>query len=283
MRFAKTAGAFGPSLVEETLGRFVRRASRVLLSALGQRKRKALFDAVLAAQPEDVLLRAGFPTMWGSIENLRKNGFSPACVIDVGAFVGAFSQRVHRTWPDAAYLMLEANPEKEAALAAVRDKLGRDAHYRIALLGARPKEAADFFSMETGSSVLAEMTGFERKRLSLPMTTLDLVTAELGVRGPYFLKLDVQGYELEVLRGAVRLLSETEVVLMEVSLLPFNEGAPLFAETVAFMRDRGYVAYDICGQARRSEDAALFQADLVFVRETSALRARRKFFAHELT
>ena len=103
------------------------------------------------------------------------------------------------------------------------------------------------------------------------MNTLDdLVAAE--VKSPILLKLDVQGYELEVLRGAVKTLSEAEVVIIECSLIQYNEGAPLFAEVVSFMGERGFVVYDFCGQMRRANDGALFQMDVIFVRENSRLR-----------
>ena len=70
-------------------------------------------------------------------------------------------------------------------------------------------------------------------------------------------------------------------MLLEVSLLPYNRGAPAFAEVVAFMADQGFVAYDVCGQLRRQSDAALAQADVIFVRARSPLRARKKFWASE--
>ena len=44
----------------------------------------------------------------------------------------------------------------------------------------------------------------------------------------------------------------------------------------------GFVPYDFCGQARRQEDHALFQTDVVFVRKDSSLRSRRKFWMDEV-
>ena len=105
--------------------------------------------------------------------------------------------------------------------------------------------------------------------------------AAAGVRGPFLLKLDVQGYEIEVLKGGARALAEAEAFLLEVPLLQYNEGAPLFAEVVEFMKDAGFVAFDICGQVRRETDGALFQVDILFVPERSALRAHMAFWAHE--
>jgi hypothetical protein len=113
------------------------------------------------------------------------------------------------------------------------------------------------------------------------MTTLDEVAGRAALEGPYFLKLDVQGYELEVLRGGTKLLRECGAILMEVALLEYNESAPLVSEVVAFMKERGFVLYDICGQSRREVDGALFQADLIFVPIESPLRAPKPFWLAE--
>jgi len=60
---------------------------------------------------------------------------------------------------------------------------------------------------------------------------------------------------------------------MEASLLPYNEGAPLFTDVVAFMDKEGFVVFDFCGQMRRESDFALSQTDVAFVRRESNLRA----------
>jgi hypothetical protein len=132
-------------------------------------------------------------------------------------------------------------------------------------------------------SVLSENTGFERNVLTLPMTTLDEVSGATTLKGPVLLKLDVQGYELEVLRGGPRTLTLAEVVLLEVSLLEYNQGAPLMPEVVAFMNSAGFVPYDVCGQFRRESDAALCQIDIIFVQRNSALRAKKPFWNQDPT
>jgi hypothetical protein len=113
------------------------------------------------------------------------------------------------------------------------------------------------------------------------MDTLDNITAETSLRSPLLLKLDVQGFELEVLKGASQTLALSEIVIMEASLLPYNDGSPLFAEVIAFMNKEGFVAFDFCGQLRRESDCALFQTDVAFVRRESNLRAPRRFWLSE--
>jgi hypothetical protein len=107
----------------------------------------------------------------------------------------------------------------------------------------------------------------------MEMTTLDAVTRGTPFERADFLKLDVQGYELEVLKGAGQVLTSVEAVMMEVNLIAVYEGAPLADEAVAFMAARGFRVYDVCTFFRRPYDYALWQIDMVFVRATSPLMA----------
>jgi len=214
------------------------------------------------------------------MENLKANGFAPRTVIDVGAFIGEWSQAVHAVFPKAHFLMVDGNPENKESLARTAGELS-DAEILIALLGPESRKEVTFHVRKTGSSVLPDLTSFGHKPITLPMVRLDDAIRDRACPEPFLLKLDVQGFELEVLRGAAETLQHAEVVVLEASLLPFNQGSPLFAEVIAFMAESGFLAYDFCGQFRRETDYALFQTDVVFVRAESALRARKKFWLHE--
>jgi hypothetical protein len=92
------------------------------------------------------------------------------------------------------------------------------------------------------------------------------------------MKLDVQGYELEVLKGGDKILPNTEAVILEVSLLDIHKNVPLLRDVVNFMYDYGFVAYDICSvSARRPLDRALWQTDLLFVKENSKFRQNKSY------
>jgi hypothetical protein len=58
-----------------------------------------VLNIVLASQPEANKLRAGVITMWGSIENLKRNGCQVAVVVDVGAHIGERTERVYAVFP----------------------------------------------------------------------------------------------------------------------------------------------------------------------------------------
>lgn len=113
--------------------------------------------------------------------------------------------------------------------------------------------------------------------ISVPMTTLDKLTANTVFARPNFIKLDVQGYELEVLRGGERALASAEAVLMEVNLLGILDGVPLFHQATQFMSERGFQVYDICTLFRRPYDGALWQLDVIFVRSSSPMVASKRW------
>ncbi len=236
---------------------------------------------LLAHGSELTKFRCGFPTVAGLLRNLKNNGFRPATIIDVGAYVGEWSRMAASIFPSAQLLMIDGNPENEALLEVAQRHIGPRSRYSILLLGPEERDEVTFYQLGSGSSVLQELTSFDRRKVELPMGTLDGLHRDRGVGLPILLKLDVQGFELDVLRGGPKILNCAEVVILETALLPYNKDAPLFSEVVAFMQNSGFAVYDFCGQFRRQTDNALFQTDVAFVKQSSELRAPRKFWLHE--
>ena len=111
---------------------------------------------------------------------------------------------------------------------------------------------------------------FPRHSITLAMTTLDRTIEEQEFPPPQLIKLDVQGYELEVLKGATRALASAEFVLLEVSVWQYNENSPLIEEVVAFMSGAGFVTYDVF-DINRLSDGTLLQLDVLFIRKDSFL------------
>jgi FkbM family methyltransferase len=203
---------------------------------------------------------------------LRDKGFRPKRVLDIGAYEGGFTRLVKQIWPETSVLMFEPNLAKASILQTVGRKLGVD--YSDKLLGAKDGDEVTFNLLETGSGIFNEKSDVERTTETRKLSSLDSVAGPVPAN---FLKIDTQGYELEVLRGAERVLSQAEVVLLEISLIEINDGAPIVDEVIAFMKKAGFVLYDICEFHRRSMDKALWQIDGLFVRINSPLRANKTF------
>jgi FkbM family methyltransferase len=205
-----------------------------------------------------------------SLRALRNNGFSPRRCLNVGAYEGEWAQMFRSIFPQAHVLMIEAQESKLPRLGELAAASDGMLQVEIALLAAVDGREFAFHEMATGSSVMEEQGYFPRTTIKKTSRTLDAVTASVSgfETGVDFIKLDVQGYELEILKGATRTLAQCQAVLMEASFLPINEGCPLIYEVMTFMHDRGFRPIDICGLARR-KDGALWQTDLLFLRNDS--------------
>ena len=233
----------------------------------------SLFNRLLPeAAKQRLKAQLGVPTLENSLARMQQSGFQSQVAIDVGAYAGEWTTTFKAIFPDAKVLMFEPQKSKQPQLSALADS-DKSLSLQTKLLGATAQERVEFYESETTSSVLTETTKSEQAATWLPMTTLDEATQNTEFARPDFLKLDVQGYELEVLKGGPQVLAAAQVVLMEVNLLEIIEGAPLFAETVAFMAAREFRIYDVCSFIRRPYDAALWQMDVIFLKTSSPLLA----------
>jgi FkbM family methyltransferase len=204
---------------------------------------------------------------------LKEAGFNPGGIIDVGASFGSWSTEIRRIFPVSPILMIEARATEEFLLKKTCVEIG-NASCEIALLGAHESEAS--FAVNalnaSGSSLFPERSNVPRETAALPMSPLDsLIELHRELCGPLLLKLDVQGAELEVLKGARQTLRSAEVLQLEVALLPYNEGAPLAAEVISYLDEAGFAIFDVIDFVRPA-DRHLVQMDLLFVREGSRLR-----------
>jgi FkbM family methyltransferase len=107
-------------------------------------------------------------------------------------------------------------------------------------------------------------TGSERT-LTVPVTTLDeAVHGELA--RPSLLKIDVQGLELDVLKGATKTLASIDEALIECSFVELYEGQALADEVVTFMREAGFGLAGV-HEVAYSADGSALQADFLFRRK----------------
>ncbi len=83
------------------------------------------------------------------------------------------------------------------------------------------------------------------KELEVPCLTLDAAASKYGFTDAAMLKLDVQGYELEILKSGPELLKQVDAVYVELEFLPFYEGQPLFGDIDSFLRERGFALIDL--------------------------------------
>jgi FkbM family methyltransferase len=212
---------------------------------------------------------------------LQALGFRPKGILDIGAFEGAFARTARHFFAQSPILMLEAQPGKEVQLKAIAAQLP-DVDYRIVLLGTENRADVAFHHVNaainsSGSSLYEEQTRYPRDTISLPMRRLDDVLAEMPGREFDLLKVDVQGAEIDVLRGGVRTLAGIVAIVIELSLLEYNKGAPLIGEVMRWLAEQGFALFDVF-PVSRIPTGALLQVDGIFLRRGSSLWPRAPFF-----
>ncbi len=213
-----------------------------------------------------------------ALKNLRDLGFEPDLILDVGAYIGDWSTEALGIFPKAQGIMFEPQKDKLSRLEQVCDSFPRRLSVQSVLLG-DVSGSRDFFRLETGSSIYRENTLEQPILEKHLMKTLDHSLA--GTSGEnakaILLKLDVQGAEKDILNGSIKTLKNVDVLIMELSFLRYNEGAPLAHEMIAYADQIGFVPFNICGICRIK--GQFVQADLLFVRKSSRLltAAERSF------
>jgi FkbM family methyltransferase len=215
------------------------------------------------------------PNMEFGLAAIAERGLSPKTIIDVGAYEGDWSRMARRIWPHSRILMFEPNLEKQAHLTVVANDI--NASVFCELLGAEDHTVVSYNVMESGSSVLSERSPLDRIVERRSLRRLDSILKE--IEAPAFLKIDTQGYELEVLKGSISILRSIEAILLEVAIIEINEGAPLLHDVLVHMKSIGFLTYDVLEIHRRPLDKALNQIDILLIREDSFLLVDKRHFS----
>lgn len=196
-----------------------------------------------------------------------------ATVVDVGANRGQFALLARHRFPGARLYCFEPLDEPRRRLTSV---LAGDANAQIfgMALSTEAGEMAMNVSASDDSSSLLAMTheqtalfpGTETVgKVGVAVARLDDVLGDEALDAPCLLKIDVQGAELDVLRGATGILDRIDEMLVECSFVELYSGQPLADEVISFLRTQDF---SLNGVYSPTYDGAgrCIQADLLFGR-----------------
>jgi FkbM family methyltransferase len=204
--------------------------------------------------------------VWG-FDLLPPMRLTDGLVVDVGANVGRFTSDLLTLEPAARVLAIEPSPDVYHQIAA---RFRSDARVRVdnramtdsaGTVTFNLTEDSVFGSVLTPRDLEAEYQGGATvtAQAEVPAARLDDIVDE----PVSLLKIDVQGNEPAVLRGASRVLNQTRAVLLEVTFVSHYHGDATFVELHPMMEDAGFVLREM-GKVRRGGERALW-ADACYV------------------
>jgi FkbM family methyltransferase len=198
---------------------------------------RAYFSA--DAHEKDVLER--LPTL------LRNNSL----LVDVGASLGQYTRAMCQAVRNSDLYAIEADPIRVEQLKRNCQEWGQGSTNKLAVLHMALTDhtgEASFFV--TNSDVSGSLTPHktpcpvEWEEITIPSSTLDQLFPE---RCPDFIKIDVEGAELAVLRGAKRILAQNDTIFL-IELHDWPSGSHRADEVRRLMRSAGYASVSFFGQ-----------------------------------
>lgn len=185
-------------------------------------------------------------TSASTLVSLFQKGVRYASVVDIGCADGHFFLYHHSLgiFPGATVLNVDANAIYEQSLKTIQEVMG--GHYFIGAITDRAGEIEMTNAVHPYWNSLRPENDLYWERINrlagtkvkVPTQTLDVLVTRLQLKPPYLLKLDVQGAEVQALRGARGVLEETHAVICEADMDDFEQ-------IDAVLRDAGFGLFDL--------------------------------------
>lgn len=212
-------------------------------------------------------------TMEASLTYIKSLGYWPDTIIDIGA--GSGTLPLLNVFPESRHLLFEPLQEFEPGLQKLKEIYNLE--FRICALGKEDKKIQINVHKDLyGSSLLKEQDGAIADGVQREVEMISLQSLQnlfhLSDESTLLIKLDVQGAELEVLRSGEVLLQKADLVIMECSFFKFLLNSHDITEVIIYMKDQGFVIYEMFDFHNRPYDNALAQADIIFVKENGLFR-----------
>jgi FkbM family methyltransferase len=214
----------------------------------------------------------GVPSLSWTLKNLVKVGYVPRMVLDIGAYEGYWTEDFLSVFPDARILMFEAQESKRQILSRVLRE-NSNVELEIALLSSKDDELVQFEMDETNSRI--EKVSQVSSHKTSKTKTLTSIFERNKYPLPDFVKIDIQGHEIEAMKGGEQIIRNAEFVLLECTVLDLGNNPPMINEVFNYMDALNFQLYDISQFMRRPSDKALFQIDALFIKKDSQFISSR--------
>jgi FkbM family methyltransferase len=205
--------------------------------------------------------------------------------VDIGARGGVHS-RWRRLLPRLHVISFDADPEAEFDSALprknqtiIKKALAQSAREATLYLCTKPAVSSLYRPDIARIEDWTDPSRFAvEKEISVVTSTLDVELAEHGVRRADFIKIDTQGSELDILKGAEAVLENCLGIECEVEFMPMYQDQPCFADVDIYLRSKGFELFDIRRTYWKSrfgngvDKGRLIFGDALYLRTPAAFR-----------
>jgi FkbM family methyltransferase len=216
--------------------------------------------------PADVF--SDFVPVYLAMQRLIRQGFQPDFVLDVGSSVGVWSHVISKLLPATRFILIDPLMSKYSETLKSHFTAGHS-NFELVEVAISNQSGEATFQVSPdlyGSSLLHPADFRPYESVHVEVMTLDDLAQEKALSGRGLLKIDVQCAEHLVLEGAKLLMSQLDVIVLELSLVRYDERAKDFAEMIQMLNELGFRYYDDVGCWRSPVDGTLLQKDVLFLR-----------------
>jgi FkbM family methyltransferase len=185
--------------------------------------------------------------MFDKLVRIKNNGYYPDAILDIGAHHGNWTNSMKDIYSNSKYFLFEGINYPEL------NQFNNNNRIKVfnVLLNDKVEEVSWYEMKNTGDSFFKEKTHHFKncepiKRYTIDLNTHILQNNILQEAKNILIKIDCQGAEIPILKGASSILEKTDFIILEIPLFgQFNEGVPNFLEHISFMDSIGFITYDI--------------------------------------
>jgi FkbM family methyltransferase len=196
--------------------------------------------------------------------SIVKNYFNPKTILDIGANIGQFYHESKNIFSDSNYFLIEGNKFCEPVLKDL------NVEYFIGLFSNEKKRVSYYVRKSeprcTGNSIYREKTNFFNDN-DIEIFYEETFTLDMFFKDRFFdlIKIDVQGSELDILKGGINLCKHAKGIILEMSVEEFNLNAPLYNIVLEYMESINFTKKDILNKIYHPEHHYHIQDDVLFI------------------
>jgi FkbM family methyltransferase len=205
---------------------------------------------------------------------LKDVGYKPNIIFDIGANNGGWTASALEYFPNANYVLFEPQVN---LVENINNRFSSQPNVKCYAVGVgHQKDVLQFTIHDRDDSCNFRMTEEEAaergyKQIKVPVVAIDEFIEEQKLPFPDILKIDAEGIDLQVIKGALNSIkNHTEIVLVEVAIMnpKFENTALAVVET---MNSLDFKLFDITDLNRPFKQQVLWLSEFVFIRKNGAL------------